>query len=91
MLNGDWADAVGQAGELLQAVSLQPPVPRLTHHSLAMNQGRTQSQTVFPALTKLQHSESKKKDFISHYFYLECAFGVRHQNHGLEICSRRLV
>ena len=85
MLNGDWADAVGQAGELLQAVSLQPPVPRLTHHSLAMNQGRTQSQTVFPALTKLQYSESKKKEIFSRQplFYLECAFGVRHQNHGL--------
>ena len=68
MLNGDWADAVGQAGELLQAVSLQPPVPRLTHHSLAMDQGRTQSQTVLPALTKLQYSESEKKDLISHYF-----------------------
>ena len=69
MLNGDWADAVGQAGELLQAVSLQPPVPRLTHHSLAMNQGRTQSQTVLPTLTKLQYSESEMKYLISHYFY----------------------
>ena len=57
MLDGDGADAVGQAGELLQAVGLEPPVAGLPHHRLAVDQGSAQAQAVLATLAELEHTK----------------------------------
>ena len=74
MLDGDGANAVGQAGKFLQAVCLEPPVAGLPHHRLAVDQGSAQAQAVLATLAELEHP---KPAIIKRHVIFELQFDER--------------
>ena len=57
MLDDRSADAVGEAGKLLQAVAVQPPVPGVVDDLLHVEDGETQLLTVATSGPKLEDAE----------------------------------
>ena len=57
MLDHGGADAVCEARQLLQAVAVEPPVPREVDDLLHVEDGEAQLLAVTAGGTKLQHSE----------------------------------
>ena len=67
MLDDRSADAVGEAGELLQAVAVQPPVPGVVDDLLHVEDGEAQLLTVATSGPKLEDAEpGQPVDYVDH-------------------------